>query len=280
MSNGYNLSIENLYIKEIKKFDILNRDEEIELFKNVKNGCEDSKSKLVNSNLRLVLKYANKYKWSNIDILDLIQEGSLGLIKAIETFDLEKGYKFSTHATWRIKRSISESIPKQYKSIRMPENIFNNIKKVKDAIKILHEENGHQPNIKSVVMKAGISEYNVKNAIRLMQNDIHLDKLVYEDNDITIKDTIEDKNTISPYQEALNNSLNNKLDTLFDNLNDRESEILKLRYGLNLSEPKTLKEVGDLIGVTSEYVRQIQDKAIIKLRCMDGIEKLEEYLYA
>lgn len=267
-----------MYLKEIGKVPLLTREEEIELAKRIENGDEAAKKKLAEANLRLVVSIAKKYIGSGMSFLDLIQEGNLGLIKALDKFDYTKGYKFSTYATWWIRQSITRAIADQGRTIRIPVHMIENINKLIRIQKQLIQELGREPYPEEIakIMKMDVDK--VRDIMKIAQKPISLDTPVGEEENSQLGDFIEDENIDTPVDIATHTLLREQLIHVMETLTPREQEVLRLRFGLDDGRTRTLEEVGVKFNVTRERIRQIESKALRKLRHPSRSKQLKGYL--
>ena len=255
-----------VYLKEIGRVPLLTSEEEIELSIRIADGDAKAKQRLAEANLRLVVSIAKRYVGRGMQFLDLIQEGNLGLIKAVEKFDYTKGFKFSTYATWWIRQAITRSIADQARTIRIPVHMVETITKVKKVSSQLLHENGHEPTAKEIADKLGISVERVREIIRISQDPVSLETPIGEEEDSHLGDFIPDEDAPAPAEAASRTLLKEQLSEILGTLTDREEKVLRLRFGLEDGRPRTLEEVGKEFNVTRERIRQIEAKALRKLR--------------
>ena len=267
-----------MYLKEIGKVPLLSAEEEIELAKRMELGDQDAKKRLAEANLRLVVSIAKRYVGRGMLFLDLIQEGNLGLIKAVEKFDYRKGYKFSTYATWWIRQAITRAIADQARTIRIPVHMVETITKVKKVSSQLLHKNGHEPSVEEVAEELGMQVDRVREIIRISQDPVSLETPIGEEEDSHLGDFIPDELAPAPAEVASLSLLKEQLDEVLGTLTDREEKVLRLRFGLEDGRPRTLEEVGQRFQVTRERIRQIEAKALRKLRHPSRSKKLKDFL--
>ena len=267
-----------MYLKGIGQVDLLDKQEEVELAKRIEKGDEEAKSQLVEANLRLVVSIAKKYVGKGMSFLDLIQEGNMGLMKAVEKFDYTKGYKFSTYATWWIRQAITRAIADQGRTIRVPVHMVEKINKLIKIQRQLLQEKGREPTPEEIAEEMDISADKVSEIKKIAQESVSLDTPIGEEEDSSLGDFIEDTKTPEPSSTVSKNLLKEQLDSVLDTLTDREKRILELRFGIEDGRPRTLEEVGKEFGVTRERIRQIEAKALRKLRHPSRSKKIKDYL--
>ncbi|WP_027338675.1 RNA polymerase sigma factor RpoD [Halonatronum saccharophilum] len=267
-----------MYLKEIGKVPLLTADEEKSLAKRMEEGDEAAKQKLAAANLRLVVSIAKKYVGRGMLFLDLIQEGNLGLIKAVEKFDYTKGYKFSTYATWWIRQAITRSIADQARTIRVPVHMVETINKLIRVSRHLVQELGREPTVEEIANEMDITEEKVREIKKIAQEPVSLETPIGEEEDSYLGDFIEDEDAPEPSVAASFMLLQEQLDGVLDTLTDREKRVLELRFGIEDGRSRTLEEVGKEFGVTRERIRQIEAKALRKLRHPSRSKKLKDYL--
>ena len=267
-----------MYLKEIGKVRLLTKEEEYSVAKAMSEGDLHAKARLTISNLRLVVSVAKKYTGRGILFFDLIQEGNIGLIRAVEKFDYKKGYKFSTYATWWIRQAITRAIADQARTIRIPVHMVETINKLRKVSRILLQENSRKPTDQEISERSGIPVERVKEIIKIAQVPLSLEMPVGDDDGYVLGDFVEDTSQEMPDRSMLRDSLKEALEEVLHELSDRENQVLQLRFGFEDGRPKTLEEVGKIYQVTRERIRQIEAKAIEKLRNPERCQRLEEYL--
>jgi RNA polymerase sigma factor, sigma-70 family len=267
-----------MYLKEIGKVPLLSAEEEIDLAKLMEVGDEEAKKRLCEANLRLVVSIAKRYVGRGMLFLDLIQEGNLGLIKAVDKFDWRKGYKFSTYATWWIRQAITRSIADQARTIRIPVHMVETINKLIRISRQLLQEYGREPTPEEIAAEMDISEEKVREILKIAQEPVSLETPIGEEEDSHLGDFIPDDDVPAPAEAAAFSMLKEQLVEVLDTLTDREQKVLKLRFGLDDGRARTLEEVGRRFDVTRERIRQIEAKALRKLRHPSRSKKLKDYL--
>lgn len=267
-----------MYLKEIGKVPLLTAEEEIELAKQMEQGDNEAKKRLCEANLRLVVSIAKRYVGRGMLFLDLIQEGNLGLIKAVDKFDWRKGYKFSTYATWWIRQAITRSIADQARTIRIPVHMVETINKLIRISRQLLQEYGREPTPEEIASEMDISEEKVREILKIAQEPVSLETPIGEEEDSHLGDFIPDDDVPAPAEAAAFSMLKEQLVEVLDTLTDREQKVLKLRFGLDDGRARTLEEVGRRFDVTRERIRQIEAKALRKLRHPSRSKKLKDYL--
>ena len=267
-----------MYLKEIGKVPLLTAEEEIELAKRMEEGDEDAKKRLAEANLRLVVSIAKRYVGRGMLFLDLIQEGNLGLIKAVEKFDYPKGFKFSTYATWWIRQAITRAIADQARTIRIPVHMVETINKLVRVSRQLLQELGREPTPEEIADKMDIPVERVREIIKISQEPVSLETPIGEEEDSHLGDFIQDDNVPVPAEAAAFTLLKEQLDEVLGTLTEREQKVLRLRFGLKDGRARTLEEVGKEFNVTRERIRQIEAKALRKLRHPSRSRKLKDYL--
>ncbi len=276
-----NVNIEDhvrMYLKEIGKVPLLSSDEEVELAIRMEQGDQEAKTKLAEANLRLVVSIAKRYVGRGMQLLDLIQEGNLGLMKAVEKFDYKKGYKFSTYATWWIRQAITRAIADQARTIRIPVHMVETINKLLRVSRQLLQELGREPTNEEIAEKMDIPVARVREIIKISQEPISLETPIGEEEDSHLGDFIKDEQAASPADAAANVILKEQLSEVLATLTPREQEVLKLRFGLEDGRTRTLEEVGKEFNVTRERIRQIEAKALRKLRHPSRSRKLKDFI--
>ena len=268
-----------MYLKEIGKVDLLSSEEEIELAKRIVEGDESAKKRLISANLRLVVSIAKHYVGRGMQFLDLIQEGNMGLIKAVEKFDHSKGFKFSTYATWWIRQAITRAIADQARTIRIPVHMVETINKITRVQRTLVQEYGREPTAEEISQKLDgqLSPDRIREIQRIALDPVSLETPIGEEDDSHLGDFIEDKESQSPSEYTTKSLLKDELYAVMKDLTDREEKVLRLRYGLDDNKPRTLEEVGKEFGVTRERIRQIEAKAIRKLRHPSRAKRFGDY---
>ena len=267
-----------MYLKEIGKVPLLTADEEIELAKRMEAGDEEAKKRLCEANLRLVVSIAKRYVGRGMLFLDLIQEGNLGLIKAVDKFDYTKGYKFSTYATWWIRQAITRSIADQARTIRIPVHMVETINKLIRVSRQLLQTYGREPSPEEIALEMGITVEKVREIQKIAQEPVSLETPIGEEEDSHLGDFIPDEDVPAPAEAAAFSMLKEQLVEVLDTLTEREQKVLKLRFGLEDGRARTLEEVGKEFDVTRERIRQIEAKSLRKLRHPSRSKKLKDYL--
>lgn len=267
-----------MYLKEIGQIPLLDSEEELKLAKRMTSGDEAAKERLAECNLRLVVSIAKRYSGRGMQLLDLIQEGNLGLIKAVDKFDYRKGYKFSTYATWWIRQAITRSIADQARTIRIPVHMVETMNRVIRCSRQLVQELGREPVPEEVAKRLEMPVEKVKEVLKIAQEPVSLETPVGEEDDSHLGDFIRDEHVAVPAEAAAFTILREQLTEVLSTLTDREQRVLKLRFGLDDGRPRTLEEVGHEFNVTRERIRQIEAKALRKLRHPSRSRKLRDYL--
>ena len=275
------ISIEDpvrMYLKEIGKVPLLTADEEIELAKRMAEGDEAAKKRLAEANLRLVVSIAKRYVGRGMLFLDLIQEGNLGLIKAVEKFDYSKGFKFSTYATWWIRQAITRAIADQARTIRIPVHMVETINKLSRATRRLTQEKRREPTLEEIAAEMKISVEKVQQIQKIAQEPKSIDEAVGEEDDSSLGDFIADEQTLNPLEYTQSQAYREEIDAVLQTLTPREEKVIRLRNGLDDNRPRTLEEVGREFNVTRERIRQIEAKAIRRLRHPSRLKRLQNHL--
>ncbi len=267
-----------MYLKDIGKVPLLTQEQEIELAKRMAEGDEDAKRQLSESNLRLVVSIAKKYVGRGMLFLDLIQEGNFGLMKAVEKFDYTKGFKFSTYSTWWIRQSITRAIADQARTIRIPVHMFETINKQRKVTRDLFQQLGREPSVEEISKAMGIPVEKVIEIQKISQDTVSLDTPVGEEEDSTLGTFIQDENPVSPAESASIMMLKEQLMEVLATLTPREQKVIMLRYGIEDGHTRTLEDVGKEFSVTRERIRQIEAKALKKLRQPSRSKKLRDYV--
>ena len=267
-----------MYLKEIGKVPLLSSEEEIELANRIEQGDERAKKKLAEANLRLVVSIAKRYVGRGMLFLDLIQEGNLGLIKAVEKFDYRKGFKFSTYATWWIRQAITRAIADQARTIRIPVHMVETINKLIRVQRQLLQELGRDPKPEEIAKEMEMSEEKVREIMKIAQDPVSLETPIGEEEDSHLGDFIPDEDALAPAEAAAYSLLKDQIEEVLGSLNEREQKVLKLRFGLEDGRARSLEEVGKEFDVTRERIRQIEAKALRKLRHPSRSKKLRDYL--
>jgi RNA polymerase primary sigma factor len=267
-----------MYLKEIGRVPLLSWPQEVSLAQRIEAGDELAKKGLTEANLRLVVSIAKRYVGRGMHLLDLIQEGNLGLLKAVEKFDYRKGYKFSTYATWWIRQAITRAIADQARTIRIPVHMVETINKLMRVERQLLQDLGRQPESAEIAAEMGIDEEKVREIQKIAQEPVSLETPIGEEEDSHLGDFIPDEEALAPADAASSLLLKEQLEEVLGSLTDREQDVLRLRFGLDDGKQRTLEEVGRVFGVTRERIRQIEAKALRKLRHPSRSKKLKDYL--
>lgn len=267
-----------MYLKDIGKVPLLQPDEETELARKMMDGDEEAKRLLSEANLRLVVSIAKRYMGRGMQFLDLIQEGNLGLMKAVEKFDYQKGFKFSTYATWWIRQAITRAIADQARTIRIPVHMVETINKQIRVSRRLLQELGREPTPEEIAAEMGVTEERVREIQKIAQDPVSLETPIGEEEDSHLSDFIEDEGSAAPTEAVSFTMLKEQLIGVLDTLTPREEKVLRLRYGLDDGRPRTLEEVGKEFNVTRERIRQIEAKALRKLRHPSRSKRLKDFL--
>ncbi|MBI0576377.1 RNA polymerase sigma factor RpoD [Neobacillus cucumis] len=267
-----------MYLKEIGRVDLLSAEEEISLANRIEQGDEEAKRRLAEANLRLVVSIAKRYVGRGMLFLDLIQEGNMGLIKAVEKFDYRKGFKFSTYATWWIRQAITRAIADQARTIRIPVHMVETINKLIRVQRQLLQDLGREPTPEEIGEDMDLTPDKVREILKIAQEPVSLETPIGEEDDSHLGDFIEDQDATSPSEHAAYELLKEQLEDVLDTLTDREENVLRLRFGLDDGRTRTLEEVGKVFGVTRERIRQIEAKALRKLRHPSRSKRLKDFL--
>ena len=271
-----------LYLREIGKIPLLSNEEEVDLAYRIVKGEKKAKDKMVEANMRLVVSIAKRYSGRGLDFLDLIQEGNTGLLRAVEKFDPDKGFKFSTYATWWIRQAITRAIADQARTIRIPVHMVETINKVLRATRKLINELNREPTVEEIAKEMGMEPEKIDYVMKIKQDIASLDATVGrdgDDEDSVLGDFIEDEGRVSPEDAAAAQMLKEQIAEILSSLSEREQKVVKLRFGIGGGRPHTLEEVGAEFSVTRERIRQIEAKALSKLRKHKDTKKLHEYLH-
>ncbi|MBN9398417.1 RNA polymerase sigma factor RpoD [Candidatus Saccharibacteria bacterium 47-87] len=270
-----------LYLREIGKIPLLNAEEELELAQRVVNGDKKAKDKMAEANMRLVVSIAKRYSGRGLDFLDLIQEGNTGLLRAVEKFDPDKGFKFSTYATWWIRQAITRAIADQARTIRIPVHMVETINKLLRTQRRMTQELNREPTIEELAKELEMEPEKVEYVMKIKQDITSLDAGVGrdgDDEDSVLRDFIEDEDSATPEESAASQLLKEQVQEILSTLSDREQKIIRMRFGLDNGKSHTLEEVGQEFAVTRERIRQIEAKALAKLRKHKDSKKLHDYL--
>ena len=267
-----------MYLREIGRVNLLTAQEEVQLAKKMEAGCMAARERLIKANLRLVVSVAKKYIGRGMSLLDLIQEGNIGLIRAVEKFDYRRGYKFSTYATWWIRQAITRSIADQARTIRIPVHMVETINKLVRVSRRLLQEKGREPTSEEIAEEMGIVPEKVREIIKVSKQPVSLETPIGEEEDSHLGDFIEDPTALAPADAASRQMLKEAVGAVLNTLTDREKKVLKLRFGLDDGRTRTLEEVGKEFEVTRERIRQIEAKALRKLRHPRRAQSLKDYL--
>lgn len=266
------------YLREIGATPLLKAKEEVEIAKRISEGDDFAKQQLTEANLRLVVSIAKRYVGRGLLFLDLIQEGNMGLIKAVDKFDYRKGWKFSTYATWWIRQAITRAIADQSRTIRLPVHMTETINRIIRFQRQFLQNNGREPSPKEIGDALNMTEVKVRDALKVAQEPVSLETPIGEEEDSHLGDFIPDEDAIAPEEEAAIDMLREQMNEVLDTLSEREEQVLRLRFGLDDGNPRTLEEVGTEFGVTRERIRQIEAKAIKKLKHPNRSKKIRDFL--
>ena len=267
-----------MYLKEIGRINLLTSDEEFEYAKRAEEGDEEAKRMLAESNLRLVVSIAKRYVGRGMLFLDLIQEGNIGLMKSVDKFDVSKGYKFSTYATWWIRQAITRAIADQARTIRVPVHMVETINKLARVQRQLTLELNREPTEEELAKKMNTNVEKIREIYKISQDPVSLETPIGEEDDSHLGDFIKDERSLSPEEFATNEMLKDEISQVLLTLTEREEKVVRLRFGLEDGKPRTLEEVGQMFGVTRERIRQIEAKALRKLRHPSRSRKLRDYI--
>ncbi len=265
-----------LYLKRIGQIPLLTAEEEVELAKRIEQGDEEARQKLIESNLRLVVSVAKKYRRKGLSFLDLIQEGNLGLMKAVKKFKYKKGFKFSTYAIWWIRQAITRAIADQSRTIRIPVHMVEIIHKLKKVTKQLSQELGREPTYQEIAERVGMPAEKIKKILKIAQEPVSLDMPIGDEEDSSFGEFVEDTKVSDPYEETVKSFKREQVEKLLSCLTDRERRVIELRFGLRDGQCMTLEEVGKIFGVTRERIRQIEAKALKKLKSPQRLKMILE----
>lgn len=267
-----------MYLKEIGRVNLLTADQEVQLALRIEKGDEEAKQELAEANLRLVVSIAKRYVGRGMQFLDLIQEGNMGLMKAVEKFDYRRGFKFSTYATWWIRQAITRAIADQARTIRIPVHMVETINKLIRIQRQLLQDLGREPLPEEIGAEMDMPTEKVRNILKIAQEPVSLETPIGEEDDSHLGDFIEDQDATSPADHAAYEMMKKQLENVLDTLTDREENVLRLRFGLDDGRTRTLEEVGKVFGVTRERIRQIEAKALRKLRHPSRSKQLKDFL--
>jgi RNA polymerase primary sigma factor len=266
----------NVYMQEVGQFPLINEEQELELARRISQGDAEARQELCNANLRLVVSIAKRHMGRGLSFMDLIQEGNIGLLKAVDKFDTSKGCRFSTHASWWIQQAISRAFSNTGRTVRIPAHLVETINKMKRVASELTVKNGYEPSPKELADALDTDEETIKYWFKISEDIVSLDVKIKDDEDGTIGELIEDKSLSNPIGNILLEEQKEIFKNVLDTLTQRESDILQYRYGLKTDEPKTLEEIGGIYGLTKERIRQIESAALRKLRQPARVKMLKE----
>jgi RNA polymerase primary sigma factor len=266
------------YLREISQYPLISREEEVELARRIKQGCQESLDKLVRSNLRFVVSVAKKYQNQGVSLADLINEGNLGLIRAAHKFDETKGIKFISYAVWWIRQAILQALAEQSRIVRVPLNRAGTLHRIGKRSSALQQELGREPTVEEIAEGLDISEEEVAKTLSISQSHLSLDAPLTPGEDNKLLDYLPDTQRPGPDDETFERALSESIEEVLSTLKEREAKILRLYYGLDGQEPMTLEEIGSMLGITRERVRQIKEKALSRLRHVSRAKALESYL--
>lgn len=267
-----------MYLREIGTIPLLSAEDEVELAKRMETGDKSAKEQLIEANLRLVVSVAKRFTGRGLSFLDLIQEGNLGLMRAVEKFDYTKGYKFSTYATWWIKQAVTRAIADQARTIRLPVHLVETSNRIARSQRRLTEELGHEPTVKDIAEDLDMPIEKVSEILQASRDSTSLDTPVGDEEDANLSDFVADNSTVEPERNAISVLLRDQIDELLNDLTEREKQVIVMRYGLDGGQPHTLEEVGEVFHVTRERIRQIEAKALRKLRNPVRSRKIRDFL--
>ena len=267
-----------MYLREIGTIGLLSAEEEVELARRMENGDKTAKERLIEANLRLVVSVAKRFTGRGLSFLDLIQEGNLGLMRAVEKFDYTKGYKFSTYATWWIKQAVTRAIADQARTIRLPVHLVETSNRIARAQRRLTESLGHEPTVREIAKELDMDEDKVSEILQASRDSTSLDTPVGDEEDANLSDFVADNTTVEPERNAISVLLRDQIDELLNDLTEREKQVIVMRYGLDGGQSHTLEEVGEVFHVTRERIRQIEAKALRKLRNPIRSRKIRDFL--